>query len=502
MSSSGGDTDHRQHTGQRDGNKVSSQNNGSSTNEHSPRQNTMLGKAKRFWAKTGITTPVAKLMFKGAIAPTIALAAFQSDVWSTEFTTLGYLIAVMTQLSIVIQPRAKFVQTMMVQTLLICLAAAIAMLACYCAVVARADTGIPGTGGAGTSGSAAQNAQTAPYDSNASTIAGVFLFVEIYAISAMRAKLPHYTIPCIMFAIFANVSMTYASQFSTVAQAESFVKRLISAFLTGFGIATVVSLLIFPVTSRESLFNDMRAFIGGLQGCLGANMTYLNSLEQTDMFAAQKTNTRGTSKPRRSPEAEELNANMKAVSAIHAKCATNLTFAKRELALGRLGGDDLQAIFKLLRELTIPIVGLSTLSDIFERISEESGWDRSQSFAAANIAAATTEAEKSRIESINQWHELIRLLQEPFADLTEVIDAGLQHVVITLQLVQAPAQKRSNDDREAIGDSPPKPGDRTFAAYLDRKSEEFNKSKQLMLRGWCRLHGMFISSHVHQYARS
>lgn len=56
----------------------------------SPKQeNWLVGKAKKMWAKTGITWNVYKLMFKGALAPTIAISAYQSTAWAETYTTLG-----------------------------------------------------------------------------------------------------------------------------------------------------------------------------------------------------------------------------------------------------------------------------------------------------------------------------------------------------------------------------------------------------------------------------
>ena len=211
---------------------------------------TFLTRIKQLWGKTGITLHVYELMFKGALAPTIALAAFQATSWANHYTTLGYLVGVMAVLSIVIQPRAKFVQTMLMQILLVCIGSAVTVLAMFCCVQARLHSegfNEPGTGGPGTSGLAAKGAQTAPYSSSASAVAGVWLFVGIYAISVLRARMPQYTIPCIMCAVFVNISMTYAPQFNTMAQAESFVLNLLEAYLTAFGIASGVSLLVFPL---------------------------------------------------------------------------------------------------------------------------------------------------------------------------------------------------------------------------------------------------------------
>jgi hypothetical protein len=76
-----------------------------------------------------------------------------------------------------------------------------------------------------------------------------------------------------------------------VVQAEAFIKKLLEAFLTGFGIGTGVSLFIFPLTSRTVVFNDMAAYLTSLKSALKANMDYVHSLEDTDMFTFGRTDT-------------------------------------------------------------------------------------------------------------------------------------------------------------------------------------------------------------------
>ena len=427
-------------------------------------------------------------MFKGALAPTIAIAAYQATAWADHYTTIGYLIGVSTVLSLVIQPRAKFIQTMLIQIFCSTMGCCIALLACYCTVQARIQSvGFdgPGTGGPGTSGTAARGAQTAPYNSSASAVAAVWLFAEIYLISAVRAKLPQWTVPCILWSIFANVSMTYAPQFNTMTQAIAFARNMYEAQLTGFGLATGVSLVIFPLTSRQVVFDDMKVFFTSLRAVLDANMVYLASLEDTDMFAAQRTNTAGE-KPPRSPEAQALKEKTQTLTAALAKVHTNLPFAKREVALGKIGPDDLKEAFKCSRAITIPTVGLNVMSDIFDRISEERGFDRSVSFAHAGPDDSLDGSEKLRVIALNEWHELITLLRGPFGNITEIIKQGLQHVALVLRL-QKP--KSNSQDPEKSGDTP-KPGSVEFAQYFDRMSKEFVESKKIMLRGWCKVHGI------------
>ena len=290
-----------------------------------------------------------------------------------------------------------------------------------------------------------------------------------------------------MAAILANISMVYAPQFQTMADAQSLVARLITTYLTGFGITTVVSLLVFPLTSRQLLFGDMESFISCLRSALSANMTYLNSLEDTDMFAAQRTNTAGE-KSARSPEAEAFLAKIRELSGIQGRIATNLTFAKREVSLGKLGPDDLQQIVRQLRQITIHVVGLSSLSDIFDRTSEERGWDQSKSLAGTMIEDAANDGEKARIQSLNEWHELLGALKQPFGGITEDIREGLMHVLLVLQLTK-PSKDLGKDQEAGVG-AAPKAGSEDFAEYLNRRKEEFQRSKTVMLKEWCHVHGI------------
>lgn len=344
---------------------------------------------------------------------------------------------------------------------------------------------VPGTGGAGTSGTVASTA-TSTYNSSASAVAGVWLFVQIFAISALRAKMPQYNVSCIIWAVFTNVSCIYGPQFSTMTQAISFAERLLYGFLVGFAVATGCSLFIFPLTSREVVFKGMAGYIASLRGALQANLEYMHSLEEDDPFAVARTNTIGDHLPN-SEKARAFKKQLAGLGALHAKVSTDLPFAKREVAFGKLGPDDIQETFRLLRLIMIPTVGLSCMADIFVRLAEERGWDRHIDLSTATISDAANPDEKIRITTIQEWHELMKLLREPFNAITQTIDDGLQHVSIVLELTP----KAKNRDLEAEGGDP-QPGDTGFAASYAQRRLDFLKSKEVMLRGWCDLHGIHL----------
>ncbi|KAI7090836.1 hypothetical protein KC356_g1142 [Hortaea werneckii] len=453
-------------------------------NDHVRSMNEKLRCLKQRWtAVTGIDRRTYMQMFKGALAPTVAIAANQATSYADTFTTIGYLVGVMAVLSFPIQPRAKFLQTMLVNLLVTCLGCAVTLLAMYCSVTARLNTE-SNTAASGSSAADAAGIATSPYNPSASAVAGIWLFAMIYAISAFRAKRPQFTIPSIILAIFANVSMVYAPQFSSMALAQSFARRLLEAFLTGFAISTACSLIVFPLTSRQVVFKDMSGYIMSLRAAIKANLDYMHSLEETDVFAPHRVNTAGD-EVAGSKEADAFKDKMRGLAALHAKTSTDLPFAKREVAIGRLGPDDLQKTFRMLRIVMLPVLGLSCMSDVFQRIAEERGWDCARSFADIPLSEAHGEEEKLRIESVIEWHELMKRLREPFESITNTIDEGLEHVAILLQLAPAPKRRSADEENNA---SNPKPGEKGFPAIYDRRAIEFLESKKEMLRAWCAMH--------------
>ena len=130
--------------------------------------------------------------------------SYQYDAFALNFPTLGYLVAIMSVLSMCILPRAKFFQTMAFNILGVCIGSCIALLTCYCSVQARAHTSQPmSSAGTGASGST----QAVEYNSSASAVCGIWLFFNIMFANALRFSRPQLQTPVIMYSIFANVSV-------------------------------------------------------------------------------------------------------------------------------------------------------------------------------------------------------------------------------------------------------------------------------------------------------
>jgi hypothetical protein len=428
---------------------------------------------KKIWTKLGLDVGTLLMMGKAALPPTIALAMYQADAVAQTFTTLGYLVAIISILGFCIMPRAKFIQTMTMNILGTCIGSAVAMLMVWSGVKARQHTTPPG-------------APPSQYNSSQSVVLGVWLFFQIYAINSVKAKFPQLAFPTIIYAIQVNVAATNGFLFQTVPQCEAFISRLLEAFLTGFALATGVSLFILPVTSRKVVMKEATGYITLLRGTLGAHKAYIHSLEGGDMFAqtyTPETEEDKDAKAKAKPEVATIKKMTGALQELHGKLTADLPFAKREVAYGKLTPDDLEGMFKNLRSLLLPILGLGSVMDLFERAAEVNHW-----------AGEEEENEEERRKAVGEWNEMFQYVREPFDNIFQALDDGLAHVLVRLQLVKVPKKKKgqNQEDAEAKGDAV-KPGDKGFAEYFEKQAKIFFSRKEPTLRHWVESKGIKIS---------
>lgn len=93
----------------------------------------------------------------------------------------------------------KLKQARLLNVLSVGVAAAMNLLALYCATQARAHTAHPGA------------APTA-YNSSASAVLAIWLIFQTYLVNALRSALPQFQFPVIIYSIFTCVSSTYGGQ--------------------------------------------------------------------------------------------------------------------------------------------------------------------------------------------------------------------------------------------------------------------------------------------------
>jgi len=123
-------------------------------------------------------------------------------------------------------------------------------------------------------------------------------------------------------------------------------------------------------------------------------------------------------------------------------------------------------------------MGMTTIVDIFKRVSERRGWDVDEETLDEVII------EKKREKHI--WNQVIKQMHEPFEILAEAVDQGLEHAGILLELIPRPkSAKKAEADVEAKAGNI-KPGEPGFAAVVDEKIRQFNLKKGELLKAWLR----------------
>ncbi|KAI9837323.1 MAG: hypothetical protein M1819_000397 [Sarea resinae] len=469
---------------------------------------------RRIWTALDLDTPTLVTMIKGSLPPTIALALLQITPIADHFLTQGYVFPVASVLGLCILPRAKFFQTIILDILAICLSAAMALLAIFCSVQAREHT-TPKV-----STVAAHNPSSnskAPYNSSASAICAIWLFFNIYVINALRSRYVPLQFPSIVYAVFINISMAFAPTFASMAQGKSFVARLLEIFLAGFALATAISLLVIPVTMRTVIFKESVAQIGAFRRTLAAQGRYLQSIEEKDMFShhipdedgqgsnEKKAREKGEKKKdfqKSNPEAEALKGAMRAVASLHGKMHGDMPFAKREIAYGKLGADDIEQLFRLFRGILLPMTGMSSVVDIYETVADKRGWNQ---MAQDDIYDEGQEKERrfndmQKALAIEEWHNIMKYLHGPFESILDTMDEAFEHVLLVLELKKRPRRSDSRTealegvpkapaDLEGRGDGT-RPGDEDFAEFLEKRIQDFHVSREGPLKEWSERRGV------------
>lgn len=187
-------------------------------------------------------------------------------------------------------------------------------------------------------------------------------------------------------------------------------------------------------------------------------------------------------KPLRTPAADAMSATFFKLMDLHTKLTADIVAAKREPAIGKLSSKDITLMWKQLRSIFVPILGLSSSIDILQRHAEQRQWISSE------LSPEQAEARKEQIETL---HMMMKTLHGPFAEMKEAISAGFKHIMVTLELTKVPKKKKV-DDEEGHAEKSIGPGSPGFAANFKAKIDEFHKSKQATLEQWCQKKGIHI----------
>lgn len=312
-----------------------------------------------FW----LTLGYAVLRRRGSVAPVISIAIYQAPAIQNLLTTLGYLTGVISVLSLVVLPRGKFIQNMVLNLLCAAVGGAVAVLIAWSSVQARLNTS-----NLEEMAAYIQQYGRAPYNSSQSAVCGVWLVFNIWLANTIRAKFPAFNLPVIVYSIIVNITCTFGPEFPTVARALAFVRQLLVAIFLGFAIAIGCSLLIFPMSTRQLVVKQMAGVLGLFKKAIVLEKEYLQGLERDDMFSLEVVETSAghpePDKKRKKDEEPKLTREQKTAVALRGTIAASrelmgkiygdIKFAKRDVAFGYLSAKDFGELFTLIRNFMIP----------------------------------------------------------------------------------------------------------------------------------------------------
>lgn len=429
----------------------------------------------KLWRKLGLEPFQILLAVKGALPATIALAAYESLGFAEIYTTLGYLVAIMAHLSMAIQPRAKFIQSLLTNVFFVCCGAAMALLELQCVIAARASPAA--TTMVGGSGSR----ETDTYDAAANAVAAVWLCVWVYIANLIKYSRPQMMISVIQFSIFVIVASVYGPSFTTMAQALSFVRRLLISFLTGHAIATGVSLFILPVTSRSIATKQMAGLLNVIRGCVASHAYYMDSISPANKEHDERAEEAAAAKVR------ELTTT---AGELMGKIKLELSFARKEIAFGKLTPKHFSDIFNAIRAINQPVMGMASFLEIIKTLNE-----RKTNLAAIPDMQDTMDAIK-KLER-DEWDAVITISKEAHNVYQNLVFSGIDHILYQLELAKRPKAKKEDakiDVEKSAGDSP-QPGEAGFAEHLGDGLRKYAALRNQVIKEWADRKHISLADH-------
>ncbi|KAF2673859.1 hypothetical protein BT63DRAFT_410811 [Microthyrium microscopicum] len=364
----------------------------------------------------------------------MAIAMYRNPAVATVYGNFGFLIALASILSLHLQPRARFQQNIVTAVFLTCLAAAVALLSHFAGLQARKHTKPSG-------------AAPGAYNSSASVVNAIFLCLIVWTVSALRSAYPQLTIPLLISTIFSIVAISNGPELMLGHNSLILCKQLLYCYLTGFGISTVVSLAIFPRTSRSVFIESSHQFAVLCRDLLQKEQDLLRSSGES----AKSTKEDNSERNVRGGAVKSLA--MRMISSM-SSLRDELHFASQEIAIGRHDYADLENLLHRLESLMVPILGLSKMSD-FTLVSEPFS---ERLTSPAGLTDATVLVFKNAIKHLDSALQLVRSLPNanglfspsgiiiPGNDENKDYDEKLEHILVHLNAEMASKINRKNDE--------------------------------------------------------
>lgn len=246
--------------------------------------------------------------------------------------------------------------------------------------------------------------------------------------------------PMVAFSIFASVTITRGGMFTTLSEGLGFIARLLKGFMIGFAIATGVSLLILPITSRGNVFHNVKGYVALVDDLLQAQISFAEGSSVTGLFTRQSLLRRARtamssrdmqneSESDLSSKQKRLQTSMTKLNGLHSKLHADLFYSKDEIAWGKLSAEDLSGIASLFRSILLPLAGMSMLPEILETLIKNEG-PRTGSPDDHDDDQDEGALKQSEIQKVAETH------RKSLVDASYLVKQGLNYFLLVLELFE------------------------------------------------------------------
>ena len=283
------------------------------------------------------------------------------------------------------------------------------------------------------------------------------------------------------------------------------VRRLLDTFFVGFGLAFAVHFVILPITCMDLATLVLNEYLHVLKGLIDAKAALLISVPSRDWNNASKASSAesdsegGEAAERLTPwpEADKWKHLTEVATECQIKLQSELRYIKREVCFSKLNGKDYSNIFKLLRNILIPISGLETVIQVNDRVERQGGWASVKTHKDGS-GSEVSDRHLSDTER-ERWSLLFGQIDPAYKLLWQAMVEGLDYAFFTLQITKKPAFGTKAEFEARAAASPEGKG---CAKYLEKTISHFLAEREGPLKEWCAQTGMDHSEVLNRSSHS
>lgn len=282
-----------------------------------------------------------------------------------------------------------------------------------------------------------------------------------------------------------------------------FVVQFLEMFFLAHGFCLFVNIFVFPESSRDVVFAEIKRYLSFVRSVLSAESFYVESLAKSPIlgFDNGAVSSTGRSMEREhNSEFKTLKSEISSLSELHSRLSANITLAKKDVGWSTISGDDLDELLRLFRRLILPLRGMTVLMSIFRRLCERRGW---AIFEDTVQTAGSLCSEKLSPEDDNfdkeEYREIFVDLSESVNDINAILGSALRHVSHSLGLekhsILGPIWKLHRTRKKAdLDDAEAQPGGTKFGHHFEAQIRDFHARRGFNLVKWLQRKGFVIDN--------